>query len=894
MTQFPDVIRDGIGRFSGWSVSIEDVTGKLHSVHTKVPYAFAAETAACRKEIDQLKEAGIITRFMGKPKHIIPWFSVAKKNSLERRVVLDFRGMNKLTARSPALPMHREGAVQALAGMKTFAKFDFRHGFYQIPLATSLQPYFVTVFDKQPYAFSRLPMGWVNSMAFFDAAVQMTIAEAREQLRREGKRVAIESYADDVCIGAQNQQDLENAVRTLLTTYRKYGWTVSPAKCLYAVDEIEFLGHRFTPKGVLPPEETVQKLLAAKPPQTRTEVRSCLGVIRALLQFCRIDVRSLAALQKLCNADTATISEYWKRDPNRWKDLIKATGRLWYLRPADTSSQVDLYVDASRDGFGYALFSRDTRQLLRLGAGGFQREKFQSSGKAELLGMERALKEVRHLILGKQLTIYTDATVVKQASGTKDQSFLVQQQLDTLNLAAGRVEHVDGVANTVADLLSRSPWFRRELAQPPTDNTALKATPLRRDWPAWYLQMKAYLETGRCPDDAGPQQRARLRQRSQYFRYRHDRLEYSADGLLWRPCCLDPAELSSWLHRAHEQGGHYGIHTTLQRLQEMVYFPDAHAHVQHWVRSCPTCQKFARHDQPTTLSFNTWQQMNQCVGLDIIGPMKPDGTQRYIIAAVDLCTRFCLLTPSSAANARAIIKLLERWVSLFGHPESLQTDNAPAFVGNQLSNWMSARGIARRTIPAYRPQCNGTVERLNQEVIRRLQRLSTDSHWAAHLPQIQALLNSHPNSVTHLSAAHVAFGYQPRLHPIPPPLSTPPSSDLPHPTRHQDLLAVRWTALDTQMQFQQQKHDAARHRSDDLAVGQPVLLFDHQAAQTHGNKLAPQWKGPYLIQRRFSPQLYYLQASSSSKPFLVHRDQLRRFHSRSAAQGSDCHEEDRS
>ena len=119
--------------------------------------------------------------------------------------------------------MHREGAVQALAGMKVFAKFDFRHGFYQIPLATSLQPYFVTVFDKQPYAFSRLPMGWVNSMAFFDAAVQMTIAEAREQLRREGKRVVIESYADDVCVGAQNRQDLENAVRTLLTTYRKYG-----------------------------------------------------------------------------------------------------------------------------------------------------------------------------------------------------------------------------------------------------------------------------------------------------------------------------------------------------------------------------------------------------------------------------------------------------------------------------------------------------------------------------------------------------------------------------------------------------------------------------------------------------------------------------------------------
>ena len=148
LIEFPDVIREGIGRFSGREVGIDDAQGQLHSVSTKVPYTFAAETAACRREIDQLIEAGVVRRFHGKPKHVIPWFSVAKKDSLERRVVLDFRGLNTLTARRPALPMHREGAVQGLSGMCTFAKFDFRHGFYQIPLAADLQPYFVTIFDK--------------------------------------------------------------------------------------------------------------------------------------------------------------------------------------------------------------------------------------------------------------------------------------------------------------------------------------------------------------------------------------------------------------------------------------------------------------------------------------------------------------------------------------------------------------------------------------------------------------------------------------------------------------------------------------------------------------------------------------------------------------------------
>ena len=129
LARFPNVLCEKIGRFSGWEVGIRDVQGQLHSVFTKVPYTFAAETTACRNEIDALIEAGVVSRFHGKPKHIIPWFSVPKKNSLERRVELDFRGLNTLTTGSPALPMHREGAVQNLSGMRHYAQFDFRHGF---------------------------------------------------------------------------------------------------------------------------------------------------------------------------------------------------------------------------------------------------------------------------------------------------------------------------------------------------------------------------------------------------------------------------------------------------------------------------------------------------------------------------------------------------------------------------------------------------------------------------------------------------------------------------------------------------------------------------------------------------------------------------------------------
>ena len=223
-------------------------------------------------------------------------------------------------------------------------------------------------------------------MAFFDQDVQETIAEARDQLKQQKTRTAIESYADDVSVGARTQEDLERAVLQLLTVYDKYRWTASPKKCQDGVNEVELLGHRFTPEGVLPPKHAaavapcsaaskktavrsfsgllrtlldyckcdlrrslaapLQQSLNAAQPQTKTRVRSFSGLFRTLLNSCKCDRRSLAALSKLTNAYTKVIQRYWAEDPNRWATLLRSLNRIWYHRSDAAGRNVDLYVDA--------------------------------------------------------------------------------------------------------------------------------------------------------------------------------------------------------------------------------------------------------------------------------------------------------------------------------------------------------------------------------------------------------------------------------------------------------------------------------------------------------------------------------------------------------------------
>ena len=888
-TQFSDVICDEIGRFRKWSVGVKDVTGSLHAVYTKTPYVFATETAACRPEMERLIRHGVLSRFDGKPRHVIPWFSVAKRDSAERRIVLDFRGLNKLTHRSPALPMHKEGMVQSLSGMKHFAKFDFRHGFYQIPLEEDLRPYFVIVFDKKPYAFSRLPMGWNNSMAFFDTAVQMTISRIRDQLHTQGIKAVVESYADDVCIGALTKEALDGAIMLLLQTYREDGWTVSPKKVVLHATSIEFLGQNFSAQGVLPGEGTRTKLQGLPAPTSKTEVRSCLGLIRAILKFCRLQAQDLALLQDMTKWESKKIAQYFDKRPDEWKKIIKQLEQCWHCRPDLAHSHLDLYVDACREGYGFALFDRETTRLVQLGAGAFQKSQFSSSGKAELVGLVKALNTVRHLLLGCRFTIFTDATVVRQANNPLNQSVLIQKHLDTLNLAAGRIKHIDGISNTIADLLSRSPYWRGHLDHEET--TQIRTVQTSQSFPAWYEQMPQYLRTSECPAEWTSQQRARIKHRSQHFRLHGDAMEYSPSGLQWVPCCRKIEDVPSWLQKAHEESGHYGCQTTLRTLQQRVFFPDSQKHVEQWVKGCPRCQMFARKDPTAQQTFSTWQKFNQGVGIDVIGPLHKDGQFKHIICAVDLCTRWTLLRAVPDATAGAILKHLEAWTGLFGYPDFLQTDNAAAFTSNTVSKWLDSKGIKRRVIPAYSPQCNGTTERMNQEVIRRLQRMCTNGKWSSHITEIQTMINQFPNSTTGISAYEATMGYRPRFHPDTTP-TTPAQQVQSDPSdaaaRTFSVLACRWTAIDHAHNVQDHRQSSQPHQYQAFQPGDLVLLHDSVQAKVHGNKLAPQWTGPYSITHQVSSSLYKLKHPSRSKPFLAHRNLLRRFHLRSYAQGSDC------
>ena len=57
-----------------------------------------------------------------------------------------------------------------------------------------------------------------------------------------------------------------------------------------------------------------------------------------------------------------------------------------------------------------------------------------------------------------------------------------------------------------------------------------------------------------------------------------------------------------------------------------------------------------------------------------------------------------------------VCRELKKWIGRYGVPLKLHSDNGPCFISTECQNFLDRYGIEH----AYRPQTNGSVERLNR------------------------------------------------------------------------------------------------------------------------------------------------------------------------------------
>ena len=274
---------------------------------------------------------------------------VPKPNG-EWRFCVDLRGVNK-NVEVEYWPLTKvDIRLQGMAGSKYFTTLDLPQAFHNIPLDTSSRKYFGFVAPSGIYRYKTLPMGFVNSMALFTRLMDMAML---------GMGDMVSVYVDDVIVFSKTWEDHLKHLELVFGKLEDAGLKVNLAKCTFAKNEVPFLGHMVSDKGISMDPRKIQAIKELPLPTDLTKLRSFLGATSHYRKFIKNYSKialPLSELTKKCSNLKDQIQS--PACIQAFNQLKEAMCNDTVLAHPDLSKQWVLSCDASKYGVGCVLQQR--------------------------------------------------------------------------------------------------------------------------------------------------------------------------------------------------------------------------------------------------------------------------------------------------------------------------------------------------------------------------------------------------------------------------------------------------------------------------------------------------------------------------------------------------------
>jgi len=606
------------------------------------------EKAGLKVILNELLAKGIIRESTSE--YASPVVLTKKKNG-ETRMCIDFRKLNKITARDNFPLSLIEDQLDLLAGKKYFTTLDLKDGFFHIKMHEESIKYTSFVTPLGQYEYVKMLFGLKGAPLKF----QRYVTQIFKDLIDTGE---ISVYLDNFLIATETIEHhyyiLEKVFKLLVANRLE----LRLDKCRFLQTKLDYLGYTVTSEGIRPTKQGIEAVIKYPAPRNIRDVQSFLGLcsyFRKFVEKFSVIAKPLYDLTK--KGTDFRFTETEKQAFEMLKDRLMDTPILSIYSPHD---ETELHCDASAAGFGAILMQkkadRKFHPIFYFSKRTTEIESKYHSFELETLSIIYALHRFRTYLLGIKFKIITDCQALSLTLNKKETNPRIARWVLEMQNYDYILEHRSGSRMTHVDALSRQIFvvednsFDRNLALCQSDDPKI-------------AKIQAELQ----------------RSENKLFEMRNGLIYRKRQGqiLFYVPSMLE----SNIIYKYHNEMSHVGVEKTVRNILNSYWFPEIKAKVEKHIRSCLKCiaftpssgkpegflQNLPKGDKPFTT-----------LHIDHLAPISRTHSQkrkyRYIFLVVDAFSKFVKLYAVKSTNASEVIKYLKSYFEHYSRPLCIISD----------------------------------------------------------------------------------------------------------------------------------------------------------------------------------------------------------------------------
>ena len=459
-----------------------------------------------------------------------------------------------------------------------------------------------------------------------------------------------------------------------------------------------------------------------------------------------------------------------KNVPYKWTDELqkefetikRVLGREVLLAYPDFNAPFHIHTDASNYQIG-AVISQNNKPIAFYSRKMNDAQRNYTTTEKELLSIVATLKEFRNILLGHQITVYTDH---KNLTYTNFNTERVMRWRLVLEEYGPELVYIKGESNVVADALSRLEIDdKREIFNLSEsfgfDDSDLPATayPLRycdiaktqKSHPPLIKKLASHKNYSKTTFRGGDKP--------------HNLICHN--GKISLPPSLQQRTVD-WYHNTL---CHPGETRTEQTIRQHFHWKGLRDMVHKTCKKCSTCQKAKINNQKygklpsKEAKTNPWDTL--CV--DLIGPYKirRKGKKDLILwclTMIDPVTGWFEMTEIANKTAAEVADIAEKtWFTRYPLPQRITLDRGTEFLAEFAQMVRNDYGLKIKPITTRNPQANAIIERVHQTIgnIFRtfdVQSMASNGPWGGILAATMFAVRATFHTTLQASPMQLVFG----------------------------------------------------------------------------------------------------------------------------------------